>query len=85
MGTTSSKTITITLTNAKPDIIQMEGFVKGNNYSLVYHIESGVTVAELLQHVNKYRMQPIHQLYFNQHIFTENERIYEHSTFFVRP
>lgn len=85
MGTTSTKTIAVTLTNATPDIIQIEGFVKSNNYSLVYHVNSGISIADFLQHVNKYRVQSIHQLYFNQHIFTEHERLYEDVTLFIRP
>lgn len=85
MGNQPTKQIQVTLVNATPDIIQMEGFVKANNYSLVYHVDNGITVAQFLEHVNKYRYQPIHQLYHHQHVYLDTERLYDDLLLYVRP
>ena len=74
--------IRITLVN-KNIRNEIEGFVKANNYSLVYSIEKNATVEELLSMVNTFRVQSINTLYDDTHICTKQEVLTQDMTLYV--
>ena len=77
--------VEVTVINNKKET-NVEGFVKNNNFSLVFTIDKNTLVKDFLDFANKYRYQQINFL-FNENggIVKKNFSINKNSAFYLFP